>query len=206
MQLCVAHREDEALWCELLGRIIPKIRGFIRATFHRVHFRPGDRSVAACRQDLIQGVIVRLLSKECAILKRFSGNTEDELSAYLAVICRSVVLDALRRETCYKRHLRVVRDGVRRPPAPSAENLLMIREGIELAERALEEEPGRCAIRDKLILRLHFLHGLSAAQISRIPAFGLSKDGVQKVLDRAKKRGRLMAVARPGAGAGGRFR
>ncbi|MCP9447783.1 MAG: sigma-70 family RNA polymerase sigma factor [Nitrospira sp.] len=190
---------------------MPKIRRSIRAISQRAtpkgfHSRLDDRSVAGSEEDLIQCVIVRLIDKECALLKRFSGNTEDEFSAYLAVIARSVVLDAARHDICYKRHLRMLGDSTDRLVIASAEDVLMIREGLELAEKAVEAKSARLSIRNRLILRLHFLHGLPAAQISRIRAFGLSKDGVQNVLLRARKGGRSMVRAPCAPAAVGRIR
>lgn len=207
----LTDREGETAWHELLARIVPKIRGLIRATLQRATpkgfpLRLDDRSLAGSGEDLIRCVIVRLINKERALLKRFSGNTEDEFSAYLAVIARSAVLDAARRDICYKRHLRVLGDSADRPAIDSAEDLLMIREGLELAGKAVAAKSSRPTIRNRLILRLHFLHGLSAAQISRIRAFGLSKDGVQKVSLRARKGGRRMARALCAPAAVGRIR
>jgi DNA-directed RNA polymerase specialized sigma24 family protein len=104
---CAADRTDTAVWSEFLRRYVQKIRYFIRGTLRRTFGTESDPGVFSVRgavqeNDLLQNVIVRLVENDCAAMKRFTGTTEDELLAYLAVIARSVVIDTLRRQRIFQ--------------------------------------------------------------------------------------------------------
>jgi RNA polymerase sigma factor (sigma-70 family) len=160
--------------------------------------------------DLFKNVIVRLVKNECAAMKQFSGEREDDLMAYMAVIARSVVRDCQRSQWALKRysdradtqHLLPAElenlssnglSGVR-----AIERRLPAREGIEPKEKTFEFVPGPYLTRDRLIFQLYFQHNLSAEQITQCKGINLSKAGVEKVLNRLKERIRTAASARPG--------
>jgi RNA polymerase sigma factor (sigma-70 family) len=152
--------------------------------------------------DLLQNTILRLVSNNCAAMKRFSGSTESDLMAYLAVITRSVVRDAARWHRAVKRPDHAAQaigtddrptdlDEVAFTPANTERNLLA-REVTELSHRALDES-GTSSARDRLIFELYFVHDLSINQISKCKGIELSKAGVEKVLNRIKERVRTAA-------------
>ena len=105
VSLCAQDTGNSALWSELLRRITPKIKTFIRGTLRQNRggsFGPSDAPLLSGgfqESDLFQNTIVRLVQNDCAVMRRFSGITEEEFMAYLAVITRSVVSDFLRRQT-----------------------------------------------------------------------------------------------------------
>jgi len=206
--ICLADPENNAGWSELMRRILPKLRIFIRGTLRHVMKRPVALSSimpgALQASDLLQDTVLRLLESNCALLRRFAGRTEDDLLNYLAAVSRSTVLGCLRRQSAAKR----VAGGVPnkgRPPlmrlypgsgeglcCATAERQILARELIGLAERAL----AGFSARDRLVFRLYFLEGLSAAQIARCRGIGLSPAGVKKVLAGIKSRIRALAVRR----------
>jgi len=210
--LCARNREDSALWSEFLRRIALKIRQFIRGTMHQC-IRGTDSSswVAVLSEelqesDLFQSTIVRLVENDCAAMKRFSGGSDEELLAYLAVITRSVVRDWLRRQRAKKRlagqtwieplpgyGLKGTTYRIRAEQL-SAERNLLAREIMDLSERSLESLEGFASERDRLIFELHFFHDLSLSQIAQCKGINLSKGGVEKVIRRLLERLRTAAA------------
>jgi DNA-directed RNA polymerase specialized sigma24 family protein len=107
-QICASNRENSEAWSEFLRRYAVKLKFFIRGTLRQVLGHSGDPGFSITSSgiqelDLFQNAIVRLVENDCAAMKRFSGTSENELLAYLAVICRSTVLDTLRRNNALKR-------------------------------------------------------------------------------------------------------
>ncbi len=209
--LCMKDREDSTLWSELLRRTTPKIRQFIRGTLRQSVEGTTSSSWAAAlsgelqESDLFQSTIVRLVENDCAAMKRFSGQSDEELLAYLAVITRSVVRDCLRRQRAKKRpsSQRQVepflpgrsgpRTGNTRAQRSSTERDLLAREIMDLCKRSLEALEGRFSARDKLIFKLYFFHDLSLSQIAQCRGIDLSKAGVERVIDRLVERLRTAA-------------
>lgn len=210
--LCVADREIQPTWSELLRRILPRLKIIIRRALAQ---SGGTTAVSASRafsgglqeSDLIQQVILRLVADDCELLRRFSGNTEDDLFAYLAVISRSVVRDSLRRQRALKRGAgraaehqtdeaessRAISDY---PGSdPPIERRLLARELADIGARVLEDQPPHCALRDKLIFQLYFCHDLTMDEIARCRGINLSKAGVDRVLNRLKERIKALANA-----------
>ena len=96
--LCAADCENTDAWTELLRRYTVKLKHFIFGTLRQVlghsAFRKDSIASGGIQEnDLLQNSIVRLVKNDCAAMKRFSGTSEEELLDYLAVICRSSVLD-----------------------------------------------------------------------------------------------------------------
>jgi RNA polymerase sigma factor (sigma-70 family) len=211
MHLCAENTEDGPLWMEFLRCVTPKIRCFIRGTMKQ-HLA-GSAVLAnepllfggVQERDLLQNTILRLVENNCAAMKRFSGSTEAELFAYLAVITRSVVRSSLRMEHAKKRspgsaamHLSLVSpvdQAASRPHAgvPVAEKELLVREVQQLGDRAMEVLPRASSERDRLIFQLYFYEDLSPKQISQCEGIHLSSAGVEKVLERLKHRLRRLA-------------
>jgi RNA polymerase sigma factor (sigma-70 family) len=206
---CARDTCDNKSWEEFLRRFAPRIKQFIRTTLRRSM----GRDVVASHNpvmmggvqenDLLQNVVMRLVANDCAAMKRFSGSTEEELLAYLAVITRSVVRDSLRwhragkrpdiaeiRQECSSGQLEELL-----PADSTTERDVLIRELKELSRKTLNlHTPG--ASRDRIIFELYFFHGLSINQIARCKGVELSKAGVEKVLNRLKDRVRAAVTTR----------
>jgi RNA polymerase sigma factor (sigma-70 family) len=212
LRLCVADREAQPTWTELLRRILPRLSIIIR----RAIVQSGlSAAVSASRtlqcglqeSDLTQQVVMRLVTGDCELLRRFSGQTEDDLFAYLAVVSRSVVRDCLRRMGARKRgpvcaaEPRLDRAGYTRPhPGPSGsdqkvEHLVLARELAEIGARVLEDSAPHLALRDQLIFQLYFFHGLTMEEIAGCRGVNLSVAGVDKVLTRLTERIKAAATA-----------
>lgn len=189
---CARDREDSILWAELLRRVAPKIRQFIRGTLRQWSRDTAPfASIELQENDLFQSTIIRLVERDCAAMQRFSGTTDEALMAYLAVITRSVVRDCLRRQLAKKRpYIRTAIDRLRTKPidlrsdSSPAEHGLLAREVRDFCERNLDGPEGRCSARDRLIFELYYFHDLSLNQISQCKGINLSKAGVDKVICR----------------------
>lgn len=208
---CAADRTDAVVWSEFLRRYVHKIKYFIRGTLRRTFGTESDPGVFVVRgavqeSDLLQNFILRLVENDCAVMKRFSGTTEDELLAYLAVIARSVVIDTLRR-------LRVFQGSAHAPEArpdddpendcsysdvaddSDLERGVLAHELASLTQRTLKSLSGPALSRDKLVCDLYFTHDLSFRQIAECSGINLTKGGVEKLLNRLIDRVRTSASA-----------
>jgi RNA polymerase sigma factor (sigma-70 family) len=210
VRLCAENLENHDLWAEFLRRFTGKIKLYIRGTLRR---SAGDAGIpqavapfsSATENDLFQNVILRLVDNGCAALKRFTGATEAELQAYLAVVSRSVVRDflrchrALKRPRWFdtvvpeKRQWALSADRVGDPRQIPLEQEILVRELEQLSLRMIENHSGRYSDRDRLIFQLYFYEGLSIAQIANCEGIELSKTGVEKALERLKERVRCAA-------------
>ncbi len=211
--LCAQNTANSELWTEFLRRYAPKIKVFIRRCLSQSWSDADSRmSIGEIQEsDLFQNVIVRLVKNDCAAMKQFSGEGEDDLLAYLAVIARSVVRDCQRSQWALKRtsdradtqHLLTAQlqnhSSTGFSDVRAIERRLLAREVAELSERTLQFLPRLHLARDRLIFQLYFLHNLSADQIRLCEGINLSKGGVEKVLHRLKERIRAATSARPGA-------
>jgi DNA-directed RNA polymerase specialized sigma24 family protein len=206
--LCAADRNSSDVWSEFLRRYTARIKFFIRGAMRQARMgfaRPID-TVAFQESDFFQNTIVRLVENDCAAMKKFSGTSEDALSAYLAVICRSVVWGTMRYSAAGKR---------RRPAAAESDESIrncdnslnpihysgfdrpiLIRELMSLAFHTAKSPSGEVSRRDQLIFQLHFSDGLSHSQIARCQGVNLSKAGVEKVLKRLVERVQIFISSR----------
>ncbi|MBZ5498256.1 MAG: sigma-70 family RNA polymerase sigma factor [Acidobacteriia bacterium] len=209
--LCAADREDAAAWSEFLRRYTWKIKYFIRGTLHKTVCTFSDPDGATVpggiqESDFLQNTILRLVEKDCAVMKRFSGTSEDELLAYLAVIARSVVMDTLRRHRVFKSAAAgaSMRNGVAKAANPDPDRIavdsksereILGRELTSLTQRSMRSLSGPALARDQLVFQLYFSHGLSFRQIAECKGINLSKAGVEKLLNRLVDRVRTLASA-----------
>ncbi len=211
--LCASRQDDSELWAEFLRRFTPKIKAFIRASLRHPVVAGGGFSNSAGlpnngqESDLLQNTILRLVQNGCAALKRFSGTSEQELLAYLAVIARSVVRDFGRRQSAQRRF----HWSAQVPPAygesgeiseyirevavyDPVEREILAHEVERLSLQTIQDNSGE-PDRDKLIFQLYFFDGLSTGQIASCKGVGLSKTGVEKILNRIKDRVRSAVSA-----------
>ena len=209
--LCAEDTANSEFWGELLRRYTPPIKVFIRRCLGRGWGDADSRmSIGEVQEsDLFQNVIVRLVKGDCAAMKQFSGEKEEDLLAYLAVITRSVVRDCQRSQWALKRasdrtdtqHLVTAHLQSLSPTESSDDHAikrqLPSQEVVELSAKTLQFLPGPYLARDRLIFQLHFLHNLSADQIRQCKGINLSKAGVEKVLNRLKERIRAATSAGP---------
>jgi RNA polymerase sigma factor (sigma-70 family) len=210
VSVCASDTQNAVAWTEFVRRFAPKIRVFIRGTLRQSVRHPAPSpgipapEEAAQENDLFQNTIVRLVENSCAALKRFTGESESDFLAYLAVVSRSAVRDFLRRRSATKRPLSLVPNGPRKTgdiPAPAKdpqlEREILGRELMALSERAIRSLSAESYERDWLIFQLYYYDDLSIHQIAQCRGVDLSKAGVEKVLNRMKERVRsIMSVNR----------
>jgi RNA polymerase sigma factor (sigma-70 family) len=205
-QRCAEDREDSAVWTEFLERYTVRIKYFIRGMLRQVlgssYGSMNSMALGGTQEsDLFQNVIVRLVENNCSAMRRFSGSTEDELLAYLAVISRSVVMDAVRRHQAAKRRPVTNAEGAipfavssdKAVVHPDTEREILTRELMDMAYRFTTSHPGEVSARDRLVFDLHFLDGLSLQQISQCHGINLSKGGVEKLINRMVSRVQTLA-------------
>jgi RNA polymerase sigma factor (sigma-70 family) len=211
---CARDRENSELWSEFLSRYGPKIRTFVQGAWQ---LSAAEDAATVLRElhppDLFQTTIMRLVEKNCAAMKRFSGTTEDHWLAYLAVIAKSVVRDTLRRQRSLKRarsstaaalpaiamkRLMPERTDFERP---AVERDILAQEVRNLCERTISNLRSDTSMRDLLIFRLYLDQGLAPDQIARCEGVSLSRAGVELVLNKLRDRIRIM-VARDASGRG----
>ncbi len=207
--MCAADRENSDAWSEFLNRYTAKLKYFIGGTLRQMLGRSAHPDSAITsggiqEGDLFQNAIVRLVENDCAAMKRFSGQSEGEMLAYLAVICRSSVLDTLRRSNAQKRRLRAVgtEESVLDPAGMSRvsdntkfERMILARELTALVHNTIESHSGDASTRDRLVFKLHFFDGLSYSQIAQCGGINLSKAGVEKLLKRLVDRVQTLATS-----------
>jgi len=206
--ICADDTGNSEAWTEFLQRYTVKIKYFINGTLRQLSSNsPGGSAMHSCgvqENDLFQNAVIRLVANDCAAMKRFSGKDEGEMLAYLAVICRSSVLDTLRRTTAVKRTLDRESQSESDPPMPGKsksngfeefDRQVLFRELVSLSRDTIGENSGPATTRDQLIFDLHFLHGLSFNQIAQCKGINLSKAGVEKLLKRLISRIQTLATA-----------
>lgn len=197
---CAADPSDKVLWHEFLRRYSSIIKKFIsRVCFSRSPYA-GILTLASAQtlqpSDLFQSVLLRLLENGCAAMKRFSGSTEEEWLAYVAVITRSVVCTLLRFHFKAKRRNRaptppfLYSESALRAHPPThgnhfeIEQIILLGELSKICERTIRNHSGAHAARDMLIFQLYFFHGLSVNQIAVCRGVNMSRAGVEKVIGR----------------------
>jgi RNA polymerase sigma factor (sigma-70 family) len=209
-RLCAADRENSDAWSEFLRRYTTRLKYFIQGTLRQTHGYPATQHDAATsgaiqESDLFQNAILRLVENDCAAMKRFSGTSEDDLLAYLAVICRSAVLDTLRRSSALKRRNAVPESDesilFSYVPRRIAEDVgfernILLDEIVSLTRNTIQCHSGDVSSRDQLVFKLHFFDGLSYSQIAQCKGVNLSKAGVEKLLKRLV--GRVQSLASSG--------
>ena len=207
-RLCAADRENSDAWCEFLRRYGAKLRYFIHGTLRQAFgysAHQHDATGGIQESDLFQNAILRLVENDCAAMKRFSGASENDLLAYLAVICRSSVLDTLRRNSALKRrHTTPESDESVLASAASRrftdglefEREILLGEIVSLTQNTIQSHSGNVSGRDRLVFKLHFFDGLSYSQIAQCKGINLSKAGVEKLLKRLL--GRVQTLASSG--------
>jgi len=202
--LCAANRENSEAWSEFLRRYMSKIQYFVRGAMWQARIgsaHPIDLG-AFQESDFFQNAIVRLVENDCAAMKRFSGTSENALLAYLAVICRSVVVDTMRHNAACKRRRSADSENdesaKKYQSFPSGESCrfrspILIRELMSFAFHTAQNHSGEVSHRDQLVFQLHFFRWPFHSQIARCEGINLTKAGVEKVLKRLVERVQVLA-------------
>jgi RNA polymerase sigma-70 factor (ECF subfamily) len=202
-KLCVDVGETDA-WQEFVRRFQKPIA----LTVVRVSRMWGMTSPSTI-DDLVQETYLRLCADRCRLLRNFtaSANAEDSLAALVRVIASNVAHDYFRGRTAQKR------GGVQAamlPELPDDEVLSDVWRGVREIERDLQiaeiervvkEAPeGEISSRERLIFRLYFRQGMTAAAIASIPPLKLTTKGVESAIFRVSRYLRLRLNPEPPGG------
>jgi RNA polymerase sigma-70 factor (ECF subfamily) len=181
-----AHSTDTMEWAELLGQCAP-IAGVVAARVARIWRRDPASSVV---DDIVQEVFLKLCDQERRILREFKPQGENSFFALLRVVTASVANDYFRRQYSEKRGGRVITMVLDGEPAGVVPVGGGIGNNMERAvlfselDHKLRSAPGSTAERDRIIFWLYYLQGLTAEEISGLPAADLSAKGVESALRR----------------------
>ncbi|MGB6158293.1 MAG: sigma-70 family RNA polymerase sigma factor [Acidobacteriaceae bacterium] len=191
-RLCVDAGESEA-WTEFVRRFQKPIA----LTVLRISRIWGLACIATV-DDLVQDTYLRLCADGCRLLRDFKTGAEgaNSLTALVRVVASNVAHDYFRNKTAQKRG--GTASGQELPDeallsdlwcgAHDIERTVQLRE-IDRVLRAASD--ATVAAREKLIFRLYFQQGLTAAAIAGLPGIDLSTKGVESAIFRVSRYLRL---------------
>jgi len=140
--------------------------------------------------DLAQDVYVRLVQNDGRMLRAFKGETDIQVAAFLARVCTSAVEDYYRKNRTLRRGSGEVVSLTAALETDAADIADVDKDALLSwidVQRLVEADPDqRNAARNVLMFKLHFIDGLSFAEIAQFPGFNLAAEGVQSVVHRLK--------------------
>jgi RNA polymerase sigma factor (sigma-70 family) len=187
---CANNLRDTARWEVFYSRYRRKIVTYL----WRAYGMSSGRSDGFARyaDDWVQEFFTKLIQHDGRVLRSFRGTTEISVSAFLASIAVSIVSDHLRAQRANRRRAQLVSmDEIEDYNAPRVESDSRVSALLDLLdiENALKaDEESKNPERDLLIFKLHFVEGLTAREIASIPTFNLTISGLEKVLNRLRRR------------------
>jgi RNA polymerase sigma-70 factor (ECF subfamily) len=146
-------------------------------------------------EDLEQDVALRLVADRCRILRNFQPIKEDSIFGFLATIAQNATRDYLRGTNAQKvpnpRNRLEMEDGdlsfiVSPASQTNSAEWHVLMDQIDRSLKSLMPEP--ITPRDYNIFWMFFRAGLTANEICRIPAIGLTIKGVEASIHRTKER------------------
>jgi len=191
--LCATSDDDRA-WSELIRRFDPVVRQAVVRIFQvQLPGRFNHDDV----EDACQDSWAKLCGSGRKHLRSYPDRSEGEFHMYLRKTASNVVRDKLKRDGAQRRpkyaaldeetHDQVIaqaQDGGM--PVDVEVEIRQIQERITpLLQKHWASRP-TCE-RDIIICNMALLDGLSAARIASIESFGLSRGGVEKVIERGRK-------------------
>lgn len=186
-RLCIDAGDAEA-WTEFVRRFQKPIA----LTVLRIS-RSWGLAKLPLVDDLVQETFIRLCADHCRLLREFKVGTSacDPLVALVKVVASNVAHDYFRNRTARKRGGKQTAYDPELPDEAILSDLWNgarhIERTVQLREiqRALNEAPDTAVTaRERLIFRLYFQQGLTAAAIASIPAVTLTTKGVESAIFR----------------------
>jgi RNA polymerase sigma-70 factor (ECF subfamily) len=175
--------QDEASWIEFVRRFQPLIAGVVaKCVFRRKHAK------ADVIDDLVQETFLKLCANNYKALREFNFKDEHGFFGFLKVVASRVVEDYFRERNSEKRgggreeeDIEEVRIAVpfRSNSLRPAEMAILITQ-IDRCLAKLALEPN--FTRDYAIFWLYYRQGLTAKNISQLPAITLGVKGVESTL------------------------
>jgi RNA polymerase sigma-70 factor (ECF subfamily) len=181
LQGCLQTGES-VLWDEFVRRSEPMITAVVRKKLN------GLKLCFGLQQDLVQDTYLKLCTDNFRALRQFTPQHAYALFGFLKIVASNTVHDYFRSSCAIKRGNAVEEvslvDNARTPFCDISERVerkILMREIEACLAMAIS---GPNLIRDRTIFRLHYRYGMSAKEISKIDAIGLSVKGVESTLFR----------------------
>ena len=166
---------DAALWEDLIDRLQPI---FARAIY-RIAATWGTVSGDEI-DDVIQETFLKLGAGRQDAILRANLNSEAATTAYLKVMAANTARDYFKAKHSEKRGFELLSGGVRLEEIASSNGTDRDREILlSQIDSALDADE-----RDRTVFWLYYRQGLTAREISLIPAFRLSVKGVESLIYR----------------------
>jgi len=166
---------DAALWEDLIDRLQPI---FARAIY-RIAATWGTVSGDEI-DDVIQETFLKLGAGRQDAILRANLNSEAAITAYLKVMAANTARDYFKAKHSEKRGFELLSAGARLEEIASSNGADSDREILfSQIDSALEADE-----RDRTVFWLYYRQGLTAREISLIPAFRLSVKGVESLICR----------------------
>lgn len=211
-RFCAKEPRNQQAWTAFYTRFDEHIRLMLARECRRKNL-----NVANLLDDFTQNVYRRLVQKDCKALRDYEARTDGSIYKYLAVIAHSVVCEHWAWIKAKKRDGREVSLDAPVPNLPAEGDFLRLgdiirSEGpdpdddlISESERQEVEQlldkilPAKSKERDKMIFKLYFYEGFSAAQIAEVCGTLLSEKRISNIITDIKKRlvGHLRVGQRP---------
>lgn len=181
-----ARSSDAAEWEQFLRRCVP-VASLVAARLARLWMGGVTSSIV---DDIVQEVFLKLCEQERRILREFKPRGEDSFLGLLRIVASSVASDYFRRHYSAKRGGKVAITPFDEQTSPVLVSDANETAGMQKAvlyselDRKLRSAPEVIGRRDRAIFWLYYLQGLTAEEIARLPACGLSAKGVESALRR----------------------
>jgi RNA polymerase sigma-70 factor (ECF subfamily) len=169
VELCCRSRAARE-WSEFDRRFRPVLASAIQGKL-QVRGRAAPEDVEEC----VQQTFLRLCDRDYHGLRLVARVEPARIRAYLRTMACNIAIDHMRKirqETGLDESL--ARDH------PSSDNFVLINQIFELLENCVGKDPNR----NRLIFKLYYRTGLTAANIAKLPGLRLSQKGVESRLHR----------------------
>jgi len=183
---------DAAEWGEFL-RLCTPLASMVAIRASRL-WGNGASSVA---DDIVQEIFLKLCEQERRILREFEPRGEDSFLGLLRTISASVANDYFRRLRSAKRGGNAViaplaEDGAPQPAASRSLPTSQFEDQhrsvlLSQLDSKLRSAPEMIGERDRALFWLYYLQGMTAEEIARVSASGLTPKGVESALRRVAK-------------------
>lgn len=196
IQRCASSGDANA-WCEFIRRFHPLISGVIARTAMRWTTVSSDLI-----DDLVQETYMKLCTEERRELREFRSRHENALYGYLKTVAFNVTVDHFKNRWAVKRGGKqfssALDEAITATKRGSLEEVVLLQQLDEFIDKITDNR------RDKLVFRLYYQQGFTAAAIANIPAIGLSEKGVVSCIHRLTGLLRKYVQKNDTAKAGGR--
>jgi len=191
LRACGERLTDRELWQKFHARFQKAIFLYVLRILRQRGFQKALTDTAA---DLAQDVYMRLIQNDGRLLLSFKGNTDRSVMAFLARVAMNVVLHHHQYEVADKRQAGVVVsieearqfEGARGDV--SELDVVALLSWIDVERLVAADPDPEKGARNVLLLKLHFMEGLTSEEIAEYPGFQLTPSGVNTVLQRLKAR------------------